>query len=90
MVLRQDPDLEREPGGKRHDRDKTVDFNDHAILHLDLLTDEIAENAALMSIVILARSDQFFFHALGIHRRCDQLRSAVFDPAAACGPSRNS
>src|ERR1700741_20518 len=78
MLLRQQPQLERETGGVRGNGNELIVFADYSHPRFHLLPDHIAENTALFFAVIMLRRVQFLAYSLGHDGERDQLRVRMF------------
>ena len=86
MLLGIDPGLEGEPGRKGDHDQEVPGLLDDALGRGKLLVDDIAEDAALLVVVVGFGAVQLFLHELRDDRRGDDLRMGVVQ-RGTCGPA---
>src|SRR5882762_8475560 len=77
MGLWQQPHFKREPRSVRRKRDEVIVLANHSLAGFALLSDNIAENAALLLIVVVPTAVHFFAYSARYNRQRDQLRVGV-------------
>ena len=77
VLFWKDPQLKGKPGGERSQRDKVGAFDGDPMFGIQLLPQDVAEDAPLLPFVILTCPVQFVLETDRIDRQGDQLRSAV-------------
>src|SRR5947199_10771695 len=77
MALRQDPRLERESWGVGGQGEEVFVFGDDAAAAINLLTDNVAENASLLIYVVLLGAFQFLNHVDWQNGKGDELGMSV-------------
>jgi len=73
MHFRQQPHLEWEARSVGRHSDEMIVFGDDALAGVHFLTDDVAENAALLFVVVVLGTVYFLAHAVWNDRERDEL-----------------
>jgi hypothetical protein len=74
VLFLKNPCFEGKSGGERGDREKAAIFNNNTAVLLELLADDIAEDAAIFKLEIVLCPLDLLPHPSGDDRKSDELR----------------